>query len=85
MSDNAAHQDAAARTELARNASGEIMCIGRMLAREENHDGFDAILRGALQRIHVLSSVCLSVTGGDDGRSTAEMHQVIFGSELKAA
>ena len=46
---------------------------------------FDAILRGALQRIHALSSVCLSVTGGDDGRTTAEMHEVIFGSVLKAA
>ena len=78
-------QDADARTELAREASGEIMCIGKMLAREENHDGFDAILRGALQRIQALSSVCLSVTGGDDERTTAEMHQVIFGSQLKAA
>lgn len=84
MSD-AAPQDAAARTELACDASGEIMCIARMLAREANQDGFDAILRGALQRIHALSSVCISVTGGDDARTTAEMHQVIFSSELKAA
>lgn len=84
MSDTA-HQDAAARTELANEAAGEISCIANMLEREVSQDCFDTILRGSLQRIHELSSVCMSVCGGDDGRTTAEMHQVIFGSELKAA
>ena len=85
MANETVTQDTDDRTELVREAAGEIMCLGQMLAREENHDGFCAILRGALQRIHALSSVCLSVTGGDDGRTTAEMHEVIFGSELKVA
>ena len=83
MPDN--NQDTDARTELACDAAGEILCISEMLAREVSQDCFDTILRGSLQRIHDLSSVCMSVTGGDDGRTTAEMHQVIFGSQLKAA
>ena len=83
MPDN--NQDTDARTELASEAAGEILCISEMLAREVSQDCFDTILRGALQRIHDLSSVCLSVTNGDEGRTTAEMHQVIFGSQLKAA
>ena len=85
MPDN--NQDTDARTELACDAAGEILCISEMLAREVSQDCFDTILRGSLLRIHDLSSVCLSVTSGDSdaGRTTAEMHQVIFGSELKAA
>ena len=85
MPDN--NQDTDDRTELASEADGEIMCIVQMLEREVSQDCFDTILRGALRRIYDLSSICMSVTNGDsdEGRTTAEMHQVIFGNQLKAA
>lgn len=84
--ENVTQPNNADRTKLACDAAGEIMCVTQMLMREANQDGFDAVLRGALQRINDLSSVCLSVTGGDDWRTMAEMQQVIFGNhhQIKA-
>jgi len=71
-----------ARLDLASDAAGEIMNIAAMLQRENGKNGFDSVLRGALLRINDLASVALSVTGGDDGRPDAEMHQVIYGMDV---
>ncbi len=67
------------RLELASDAAGEIMHIVYMLMRENGKSGFEEIVRGALLRMEALASVALSVTGGDDGRTDAEMREVIWG------
>lgn len=67
------------RLGLASDAAGEIMYIVNMLMRENGKGGFEEIVRGALLRVEALASVALSVTGGDDGRTDAEMHEVIWG------
>jgi hypothetical protein len=74
--------DSQARQELARTASTEIMALTAMLGREHNsqQSDMDDLLRGSLIRLHDLSSVIISVTGGDDGRETSEMRKVMFGN-----
>ncbi len=67
------------RIALARDASGESMCLIAMLQREAQMEGFDAVLRGALIRLQALASITLSISGGDDGRTTGEMREVIYG------
>ena len=74
--------DSQARQELARTASTEIMALAYMLGREQSagHRDMDDLLRGSLIRLRDLSSVIMSVTGGDDARETSDMRNVIFGS-----
>lgn len=84
MSDQTAN-DLEARQELAREASIEILALAKMLGRERKIENgeFTDLLRGSLIRIYDLGTVVLSVTGGDDGRETSEMHEVVFGESME--
>ncbi|WP_422016917.1 hypothetical protein [Roseateles sp.] len=73
------------RERLGLYAAAEIDAVGRMLRMQEGQDGFDLVLNGALIRINALSSVLLSLQGGDDGRDWDEMHEVVFGEKLEVA
>lgn len=58
------------------------MALVKMLSRgcAAELDDFNDLLRGSLIRMHDLGSIILSVTGGDDRRTTSDMHEVIFGN-----
>lgn len=67
------------RRNLSFSAAAEIEVLGRTLRDQMNGDGFEYLLNSALIRINALSSVILSIHGGDDGRDISEMHEVVFG------
>ena len=65
------------------HAAGEIESMGRMLRDQQEKDGFEFLLHGALIRINDLTGVLLALHGGDDGRDWSEMHEVVFGEALE--
>lgn len=67
------------------NAAGEIDSLVRMLKDRQEEDGFEFLLHGALIRINHLTSVLLSLHGGDDGRDWSEMHEVVFDKPLEVS
>ena len=69
------------RKALARNAAYEIDALTNIIAREHVRAGDDCtlVLPSMMRRIKDLASVVMSVTGADDGRTTEEMHGVVFG------
>jgi len=71
------------RRRLGFNAAGEIEAMGLMLRDQQEKDGFEYLLHGALIRINDLTGVLLALHGGDDGRDWSEMHEVVFGRKLE--
>lgn len=70
------------RQALALDAAGQIEALVGMLKREQEQDSSEFgyyLLPPMLQRIKAVNSVILSVLGGDDGRKTEEMREVIHG------
>lgn len=76
---------AKSREQMAFYAAGEISAITRMLRDQKETSDFELLLNGALIRVEALSSVLLSLNGGDDGRLWGEMHEVVFGEMLGVA
>lgn len=79
--------DQAARISLAHGASNDIEALVGMMRREifSEPDQLNAILLNTLMRVRDLNSVVMSVVGGDDDRSTAEMHEVVLGERMEAS
>ena len=75
------HEDRSARLAVAREASGQIESLIRMLGRElkndEDPDAFEDTLICSMRRMLELNSVVLSVVGGDDLRATEELNAVV--------
>ena len=78
-----------ARQDLVRHASYEIDSITSILLREARRGDSDRDLEHAapamLRRVQELTSVIMSVTGGDDERETEEMQEVVHGNAEVAA
>ena len=80
--DSAEPADLKERRALAWDAAGQIEALTDMLERELAHGSSEFeyyLLPQMLKRIHSVNSVILSVLGGDDGRETEEMREVIHG------
>ena len=79
-------KDEATRMSLAHEASGDIEALVGMMRRELAAEPaqLGAILCNTLLRVLALNSVIMSVIGGDDTRSTAEMFEVIHGEPMEA-
>ncbi|WP_157627244.1 hypothetical protein [Variovorax boronicumulans] len=67
------------RTQVGWAAACQIDALLGMLAREEGQDDFDLTARAAMVRMRQLSSITLSVFGGDTGRKLSEMKAVLNG------
>jgi len=67
------------RTQVAWAAACQIDAMLGMLTREEGQEDFDLTLKAAVVRMRQLSSITLSVLGGDIGRDVASMKVVIHG------
>lgn len=76
-------EDRAAREDLIFEAAGGIETLVNVLMREmdncEDERELERFTRIALNKIHALNSVILSVKGHDDGRTTEEMSEVVHG------
>ncbi len=78
--DSAEPADVKERRRLAFDAAAQIDAMARVISREMEHDEFEHfLLQPMLNRIKSLSSVVVSVHGGDDERTTEEMREVIHG------
>ena len=77
--------DLTAREQVTLHAAGEIETLINVpqLERQAQDDRviFDLFVRMMLDRIKALNSVVLSVAGGDVGRDTDEMCQLVYGSD----
>ena len=65
------------RANVAIEAMHQLDALIHMLRREHGNDGFDLLLRTCLKRAVDLSSVAMSVHGGDDSRTIEEMREVL--------
>ena len=71
-----------ARMKAGFEAAAQIEALVGMLRREQKHgdrDSLDTVLQGLLPRLNDLTSVLLSILGGDDARPTSELQMVVHG------
>lgn len=67
------------RTQVGWAAACQIDAMLGMLTREEGQEDFDLTMKATVARMRQLSSITLSVLGGDIGRDVASMKVVIHG------
>lgn len=68
-------------------AAAEIQALVRMLRAQWGHEdetSFELIMRSALPRIEALTSIIMSVSGGDDDRTTEEMFEAVHFTKMEA-